>query len=70
MSADTSLSPGFKAGAPKPLFRPRIPAAMRTGVAHNYAVAPDGRFLINTVKPGTEPAALRVILNWKTPLDQ
>ncbi len=43
---------------------------MRTGVGYNYAVAPDGRFLINTVKPGTEPAALRVILNWKTPLDQ
>ena len=38
---------------------------MRAGVAFNYDVAPDGRFLINTVKPGTEPQALHVILNWR-----
>ena len=65
MSSEISLDPEFKAGPPRPLFRTRIPAAMRAGVAFNYDVAPDGRFLINTVKPGTEPQALHVILNWR-----
>ena len=65
MSSEIGLDPEFKAGPPRPLFRTRIPAAMRAGVAFNYDVAPDGRFLINTVKPGTEPQALHVILNWR-----
>jgi dipeptidyl aminopeptidase/acylaminoacyl peptidase len=65
MSSEINLEPEFKAGPPRPLFRTRIPTPMRTGVAFNYDVAPDGRFLINTVKPGTEPPALHVILNWR-----
>ena len=65
MASDISLSPEFKAGPPHALFRTRIPTPMRTGVASDYDIAPDGRFLINTVKPGTEPAALHVILNWR-----
>jgi hypothetical protein len=67
MSSEISLAPEFKAGPPRPLFRTRIPVPMRTGVAFNYDVAPDGRILINTVKPGTEPQALHVILNWRPP---
>jgi Tol biopolymer transport system component len=66
MATDVRLDPEFKNGPPHPLFRTRIPAPMRTGAAHNYDVARDGRFLINTVKPGTSPQALHVILNWRS----
>jgi Tol biopolymer transport system component len=67
MAAEVKFSPQFQATNPRPLFRPRIPVPMRTGVAFNYAVAPDGGFLVNTVKAGTPPAAIRVILNWQQP---
>ena len=67
MASAVTVSPQFKAAAPVPLFRARIPVPTRIGVAFNYSIAPDGRFLINTIKPGTEPAALSVILNWQPP---
>jgi hypothetical protein len=69
MAADVTLSPDFKLGAPHPLFRARIPSPARTGTQHNYAVAPDGRFLISTVKPGTEPPSLLAIVSWQSPAD-
>jgi hypothetical protein len=52
----------FTAGAPKPLFQPRIVAAT---TRPPYDVARDGRFLINSdvIEASTEP--IHLLLNWK-----
>jgi Tol biopolymer transport system component len=52
----------FSAGAPKPLFQPRIVAAT---TRPPYDVARDGRFLINSdvIEASTEP--IHLLLNWK-----
>jgi serine/threonine protein kinase len=52
----------FTAGAPKPLFQPRIVAAI---TRPPYDVARDGRFLINSDvrEASTEP--IHLLLNWK-----
>jgi Tol biopolymer transport system component len=53
-------------GVPSPLFR--TPLASGAGVTAGrpeYAVAPDGRFLMNTVVDGSAPSPITVVLNWE-----
>jgi eukaryotic-like serine/threonine-protein kinase len=56
-------------GVPVPLFR--TPLASGAGVSAGrpeYAVAPDGRFLMNTVVDDTAPSPITVVLNWEEEL--
>jgi dipeptidyl aminopeptidase/acylaminoacyl peptidase len=53
-------------GAPVPLFRPRIVNGGTAPYAE-YDVAPDGRFLINTVVDEAVPP-ITIIQNWKPPV--
>ena len=52
-------------GPPAPLFSTRLATGANvTGAKPQYAVAPDGRFLLNTrVDEGTSPP-LTVVVNW------
>jgi dipeptidyl aminopeptidase/acylaminoacyl peptidase len=56
----------FAAGTPVALF----PAAAVTGIGlnkHEYAVSPDGRFLINQLSESSTTAPITVVLNWSAP---
>jgi hypothetical protein len=57
-------------GVPVPLFRTRLAsgAGQLPGRAH-YAVAPDGRFLMNTVIEDTAALPITVVVNWAAALD-
>jgi Tol biopolymer transport system component len=57
-------------GVPVPLFRTRLAsgAGQLPGRAH-YAVAPDGRFLMNTVVEDTAASPITVIVNWAAALE-
>jgi eukaryotic-like serine/threonine-protein kinase len=49
-----------------PLFTTRVGGALRqTGFTPQYVVAPDGRFLMNTVVEDANASPITVILNWK-----
>ena len=53
-------------GVPASLFRP--PLASGAGVTAGrpeYTVAPDGRFLMNTVVDDTAPSPITIVLNWE-----
>jgi Tol biopolymer transport system component len=52
----------FDAGSPTPLFRTRLAVGGLASVSPQYAVARDGRFLLNVSLDG--PAPITVILNW------
>jgi hypothetical protein len=56
------------AGSPAALFSMRIVGggANIVGRRHQYAVAPDGRFLVN-VPAESATSAIRLIVNWKPP---
>ena len=64
MSVDVTLSPAFKASAPKVLLQaPVFNGAVSN--THHWDLTPDGkRFLINTV-PTDISAPLTVVLNWQ-----
>ncbi|HEY5619142.1 MAG TPA: protein kinase [Vicinamibacterales bacterium] len=56
-------------GAPVPLFRTRL--ATGGGVVPRrpeYAVAPDGRFLMNTIVESTAASPITVVINWAATL--
>ena len=55
----------FEAGAPVPLFATRVEGGA-TG-APEYAVARDGRFLINQPVAQDTVAPITLILNWRPP---
>ena len=58
-------------GTPVPLFRPRL--ASGSGVTPGraqYTVAPDGRFLMNTIVENTAASPITVIVNWAAALGQ
>jgi Tol biopolymer transport system component len=58
-------------GSPVPLFRPRLASgAGATPGRAQYAVAPDGRFLMNTVVEDTAASPITVIVNWAAALDE
>ena len=53
--------------APRVLFQTRIIAPNFT--AHQYDVAPDGRFLINSLPPGAAPP-VTLLTNWTAHKDR
>ena len=53
-------------GAPVALFAPRIYGGVRAGLARQYDVASDGRFLVNTVV-GEPSAAIMLVQHWQPP---
>jgi hypothetical protein len=60
---DQTLNPS----APVPLFATRLATGSGiTGAARKpqYAVAPDGRFLMNVVVEGGTASPITVVLNW------
>ena len=55
-----------EARTPVPLFTTRVGGALQqTGFTPQYVVAPDGRFLMNTVVEDPNASPITVILNWK-----
>ena len=67
MSLDVTLSPSFKAGAPRVLFQvPTFGGANLYG--HRWDLTPDGqRFLINTTSTD-QLAPIAVVVNWQATL--
>jgi len=68
MAVSVTASPDgktFDPGAPVPLFETRL-ATGPTAIPgrSQYAVAPDGRFLLNTVVDNTAPSPITVVVNW------
>lgn len=59
MSVPVKMGASFEPGVAVPLFDTRV-----TGFAP-YDVAPDGRFLINTVLESASQSSLNVIVNWR-----
>jgi eukaryotic-like serine/threonine-protein kinase len=59
------------AGSPAALFQMHIVGggANIVGRRHQYAVAPDGRFLVN-VPAESATSAIRLIVNWKPPVEK
>jgi len=57
-----STATTFEPGVPIPLFETHA-----TGYSP-YDVAPDGRFLINTVRDNADASPINVVLNWTTGL--
>ena len=52
-------------GTPVPLFRPRLASGSgATPGRAQYTVAPDGRFLVNTVVEDTAASPITVVVNW------
>jgi Tol biopolymer transport system component len=54
----------IEADKPVQLFLTRIGGAIQTNAGHAYAVAPDGRFLMDTVMDANTPSPITIILNW------
>jgi hypothetical protein len=55
----------FQADTPSPLFQTRIVNTGRRDDRGQYAVSPDGRFLINQSTDESGNAPITLILNWK-----
>jgi dipeptidyl aminopeptidase/acylaminoacyl peptidase len=56
-------------GSPVPLFRTRLASGAGTTQGRaQYAVAPDGRFLMNTVVEETAASPITVVVNWAAAL--
>jgi len=70
MSVDVTLSPSFKAGAPKALFSAPIPiygGGFNVDV-HRWDLTPDGqKFLINRTSTG-QSSPIAVVVNWQAAL--
>ena len=67
----TAAGPSFEAGAPVALFQTRIvEGGTLPGNRPQYAVAPDGRFLINQPVANATEAPIRLILNWQPRADK
>ena len=68
MAVKVKTAPEFEAGAPQPLFDPRIVAGAHPAWAR-YDVTADGkRFLVNSTlatKEGTTSEPITVVLNWQ-----
>jgi len=74
MAVPVAVSPDGKTldlGVPAPLFRTRLASgAGVTAGRPEYAVAPDGRFLMNTVVEDTAPSLITIVLNWTAGLQK
>jgi len=58
----------LEAGAPVPLFLTRLAPPANPLKAQQYAVAPDGRFLMNTIIDEVTAPPITVVLNWEAGL--
>jgi Tol biopolymer transport system component len=65
MAVPVGLGPIFTPGVPVPLFALRAIRVVGRGLGWSYDVAPDGRFLVNTLIERSA-APLTVVLNWPT----
>jgi dipeptidyl aminopeptidase/acylaminoacyl peptidase len=72
MAVPVAVSPDGKTlelGVPAPLFRTRLASGATVNPGRpEYAVAPDGRFLMNTVVEDTAPSPITIVLNWEAGL--
>jgi Tol biopolymer transport system component len=73
MAVSVTASPDGKTldlGVPVPLFETRL-ATGPTAIPgrSQYAVAPDGRFLMNTIVDNTAPSPITVVVNWAQMLE-
>ena len=59
----------LEAGAPVALFQTRMPTTATMGYRQQYDVAPDGRFLINTIAQGSTVLPITLLQNWKPPTE-
>jgi hypothetical protein len=55
-------------GVPVPLFRTRLASGTGIGLSPQYAVASDGRFLMNVSIEEATPPPITVVLNWDATL--
>jgi Tol biopolymer transport system component len=68
MSVDVTLTPSFKAGTPRRLFRAPIFGGGGSINETRWDLTPDGkRFLINTTS-GDQASPIAVVVNWQTAL--
>jgi hypothetical protein len=67
MAASIAVQNGaIEAGAPMALFQTRVSGGgTNTYTKPQYDVAPDGRFLINTITDASTTAPITPLLNWK-----
>ena len=70
MSVAVERGNAFRASAPRELFQTRISGPLAIGIRFNYAVAPDGRFVIVTDVGQPRPLPITVVLNWQTELEK
>jgi serine/threonine protein kinase/Tol biopolymer transport system component len=72
MAVPVTVSPDGKTlnlGVPVPLFGTRLASGAGVNAGRpEYAVAPDGRFLMNTVVEDTAPPPITIVLNWEEAL--
>jgi hypothetical protein len=72
MAVPVAASPDGKTldlGVPAPLFRTRLASGAGVSAGRpEYAVAPDGRFLMNTAVEDTAPSPITIVLNWEAGL--
>jgi eukaryotic-like serine/threonine-protein kinase len=66
MAASVKAGTSFEMGTPKALFDANVlfGTGVREGLKHQYDVASDGRFLINTPVGGDANSSITVLLNW------
>jgi eukaryotic-like serine/threonine-protein kinase len=63
MAAAVDISTQFQSATPVPLFRaPTV--APQGAVGRHYAVAKDGRFLVNVLQQQSSTAPITVVVNW------
>jgi hypothetical protein len=65
VAVSVSAGATFDPGVPTPLFDLRVPAEVGRHYGRHYDVAPDGRFVVNTVLERLSPP-LMVVVNWLT----
>jgi hypothetical protein len=56
----------FQAETPVPLFQTRIPGGYAV-IKQQYAVAIDGRFLVNSATEESAASPINIVQNWKQP---
>jgi hypothetical protein len=56
-------TPSLKVGAPQTLFQTRLATGANVNVKPQYAVASDGRFLMNIRIDDPRPAPITIVLN-------
>ena len=55
----------FRAGPPRPLFEFLLRPADRATQLFQYAIASDGRFLVNVADAAAEPAPVTIVSGWR-----